>query len=65
MYHADDHTPKRNKKKMTTIREDANEDGNFSGSDTAYFNGEEEEDFNNRDDYDSDEEEKSYEKRRQ
>lgn len=43
---------------MKTIREEVEDHGNNSdgcGSDTGYFNGEEE-DFNNRDDYNSEEE---------
>lgn len=34
---------------MTTIKEEKDEGNHSEGSDTAYFNGEEE-DFNNRDD---------------
>jgi hypothetical protein len=40
---------------MKTIREDKDEEESGEGSDTAYFDGEDDE-FNNRDDYNSEEE---------
>lgn len=61
VYKNNDGTPYRKKEKMNTIKEEK-EDGHMSeGSDTAYFNGEEE-DFNNRDD-DQDEDERELDKR--
>ena len=46
---------KRGNNKMNTIREDQDEDRKSNGSDTAYFSPDH--DINDRDDYDSDEDE--------